>query len=589
MLVLLDACRADRLSSYGYARPTTPSIDALAREGVLFEEHYAQTTTTRSSLPSMLFSRYFIPPLFPASDRVMLKAPGDLFRTIDPAAVSLPRTLSRAGLRTAMISAHTWLREGTGFAARFDEAYDLSSRLDFDASRGYPRAKAVIDFALGWMQAHASDGFFLYLHLMDTHFPHYADEDALREMGPELAAHPPLERFTRAGGVRDASRPLDAREKAYLDALYDGDLSYVDRQLGRLFSWMRSRPEGRLLIVTADHGEGLMEAPGRFSHGLPPYEQVAHIPLVVWSPSSLRPARVGQTTEAVDLEPTILSLLGVAPPAGASFDGRDLTPLARGEALPPRPAVMLGGIRSGKYKLILRSEAEAYLSGGSATGAKAPELFDLDTDPLETHDLAAQSPEIVSRLLGLLRDRLTAPHARYLSSTTHEPPDVPFAISSRHLALEPARPCTGDTAHLEKFFGSGEGWMRFCDPQGDFLVAEEGAPPMKLGVHLPDGRYRVRLGLSGRVSVSVGGGDEREAAGGTFNPWDYFPWPVTVVDAGVAVVKGETLEIRMRPDAGTGPAALEYVGFSPIHGTTEGEKEDPARLERLRSLGYVDE
>ena len=100
-------------------------IDALAAEGTIFLNHYVQATTTRSSLPSMLSSRYFIPPLFPASAQVPYSSPEDLFRRPDPMSVSLPRALAGAGFHTALISAHTWLREETPFALEFDEATAL--------------------------------------------------------------------------------------------------------------------------------------------------------------------------------------------------------------------------------------------------------------------------------------------------------------------------------------------------------------------------------------------------------------------------------------------------------------------------------
>ncbi len=125
IVIMLDAARPDRFSCYGYPRLTTPEIDRLAAEGVVFHRHYAQATATRWSIPSMLYSRYFCAPIFPNSRHVPFSSPTALFRRPDDARISLPKAFERAGFKTAAISTHLWIGEDTPFAAEFTEANEL--------------------------------------------------------------------------------------------------------------------------------------------------------------------------------------------------------------------------------------------------------------------------------------------------------------------------------------------------------------------------------------------------------------------------------------------------------------------------------
>jgi hypothetical protein len=202
---VLDATRADRLSTYGYARRTTPNLDALAAGGVVFTSCWAQGTHTRAALPSLFYSRYFARPLFPHDPSVPYSAPEDLFRADDPELVSLPRALSAAGVHTAGISAHTWIGEDTELAREFDEFSDLSVRLPFPPGYGAPSAEQLVDAAIDWMGEHRDEDWFLYLHVMDVHTPRRLDDDA-RRWYPPGAAVPP--RFDAHGVPRDRDAPV---------------------------------------------------------------------------------------------------------------------------------------------------------------------------------------------------------------------------------------------------------------------------------------------------------------------------------------------------------------------------------------------
>ena len=322
IMILLDAALADRLSCYGYHRQTTPNIDAMAARGVVFLNHFVQDTRTRATLPTIFYSRYFLPSLFPQSDRVPYSAPEELFRGLDDEAVSMVKALSEAGLMTSMISAHSWLKPGTLFADQFDQVHDLSTELEVDRSYGYPRAEPVVDYAIDWIEAHRDQDFFLYIHMMDTHLPHPLDDDSKGFLPPEVVnSPPPLDFAARKQGT---GVELTAIERQYLDALYDGSLRYTDRHLGRLFEHVENRLGDTLIVLTSDHGEHLLEHPGRYLHGGVWYDLVARVPLIIVDPGRVDPGRVESLAEGVDIMPTVLGLLGVTLPPGKTTDGVDL-------------------------------------------------------------------------------------------------------------------------------------------------------------------------------------------------------------------------------------------------------------------------
>ena len=261
IVILLDAARPDHFSCYGYPKPTTPEIDRLAARGVVFRKAYAQGTETRTSVPRILFSRYFIPEIFPNHHSIPFTAPGDLFRKNDAQAISLPLALEARGVVTAAVSAHEWITAQSQFAREFALLYDLQSTTPFDRKYAYPRADRVVDQAIEWIGSNLRRDYFLYLHVMDTHFPHLFEADAAAFFGPGRYEG---NAFDPNGLVLDPSREHTAADKKYLDALYDGGLRYADREIGRLIAALKKwgRLDETLIVVTADHG--VSSRPPRF-------------------------------------------------------------------------------------------------------------------------------------------------------------------------------------------------------------------------------------------------------------------------------------------------------------------------------------
>ncbi|MGD2115592.1 MAG: sulfatase, partial [Acidobacteriota bacterium] len=395
IVLLVDTLRADGLGAYGYDRPTSPHLDALAEESFLFEQARAQAPCTFPSVNSFLTG---LPPSrFSGQPEGRMGIPED--------ADSLAEILRRAGYATAAVSASPIVRKNPGQFnphGGFDPGFDR-----FVDSCVWNPASVVNDHALAQLDA-LPEPFFLYLHYMDPHGPYrppadwpkrFADagfegSDAVRRGDPR-----PLAR-TIAEALR-AGEPLEpgavpAAAVAHLRNLYDEEIAYFDSQLGRLLGELTARglDGSTVLVLASDHGEEFFEH-GRLKHCNTVFDTEIRTPLLLRLPPGLEPApprRIGANAANLDLVPTLLDYLRIEPPAelagrslrGAIADAEN--PVSPSEQ-PPVVAAW-GGQRAatdGRYKLIVRPGA----GGGSRR------LYDLAADPGETRDLlAGDRPEL---------------------------------------------------------------------------------------------------------------------------------------------------------------------------------------------------
>lgn len=578
IVFLLDAARPDRFSCYGYDTKTTPEIDRLAANGVLFKNHFAQGTYTRRSVPSFLFSRYFCMPIFPSSSQVSLTTPSDVFRRPDHEQISFPVALRSAGFKTAAISAHLWISKETRFAGEFDELQDLASRFE-NRGRAYTSAEVVIDRTIEWIRSHEHDDYLLYVHLMDTHSPHHFNADAQAFFGASTydraRAHPQYEQMTDD-------------DRRYVNALYDGSLRYADRQIGRVIDDLRSRHllASTVIAVTADHGEHVLDPPAHkvFRHGGPWLDPVARIPLILHCPNKLHNAAFDGLTEGVDLAPTLLSLLDVTLPPDKSFDGIDLTALMAGRVPPRSSVVERDAIRTNRYKCLFDTGNDVLL------GPEPPELgvlqgrlYDLSADPHEMTDLFASRPEVVADLLRRYRSRLSRCYARFQAARSSEPPPSAFAIAARNIETPEPMPTLSlvtfehglATARVSMRRGlqvPPDRWKRYGAGSRSVIGALHARQPLSLTIPLPNGGYELSVKMRGRAVIVVSG-TERAVSGDSV----FKLGPITVTD--------ETFRATIVPkDA---PVALSYFGFEPAAAQREDPEVAKKRLDALRSLGYV--
>jgi arylsulfatase A-like enzyme len=544
VLILLDAARADRFSCYGYTRSTTPHIDALAADGAVFLNHFSQATATVEALPALFYSRYFSRPILPHNASVPLSDPADLFRTEDPESISLPRLLKSAGFRTAIVSAHSWIKPDTRLAREVDELHDLSTSATYPEKYGYPPAPQVVDRAIAWIGENRERDFFLYVHLMDTHFPHFLESDARAFLREEGYGDADLDRFESEGW--DHSFPLSGAQRDHLDGLYDGSLRYADREVGRLLGRLAELgiAERTLVAITSDHGEQLLESPERMGHGGPWYDLVGRVPLIVSFPGRLAPRRTEMLSEHVDVLPTVAGLLEVDVPAGRVPDGVDLTRILQGD-LSPKPYVFgPWSVRSARYKAFFGENVARSLEEDGREMPSEVEnghLYDLANDPLEHRNLWRLRPRVRTRLLSAYVEAMRSPYHRYVASVSREQPRSAFAISANHFELD---------GPSERGWRLTQGWKRFS------LRAEPSAPPLEVRFPLPNGRYRVaasvrgegRVTLAGDVVALANAADESE-----------------VLPLGSVEITEETFRAEVTPGARSG-FAIRYFSFTPWSG-----------------------
>lgn len=409
VFVLVDTLRPDYLGAYGFAGDVSPRLDALARESVLFERAFAQAPWTKPSIASLFTS------LHPETHRVLSHdgrygdASGAAPTTdaLADEATTLAESLHAAGYATAAFVANPWLLAEHGFGQGFD-VYRGADGMPMPAHR-------LLRLARDWLaERDPQRPFFLYLHFMDVHGPYRApkaDYEAVRR-SPALGPSRPLSEAERARLKAYLMRARwtksgDARDVREWRARYAAGVRVFDRQLGRFLAELRQNGvlDHALVVVTADHGEELADH-GGWDHGHGLDDHQLHVPLLVRLPGgALGGRRVGDVVSLVDVMPTLLAWAGAPLPAAAQ--GRDLSPLMRGDEAEERPS-FAGGVKWNPELRSVRTSGWKLIEDGRAGTAR---LFDLTRDPEERTDVAAAHSEVAARLAGEL-----AEHRRKLAA-----------------------------------------------------------------------------------------------------------------------------------------------------------------------------
>jgi len=384
VVIILDAARADRFSCYGYERQTTPNIDRLAAESLVFRRVFALAPYTLCSVPTMVTGLSFL-------DHGVV-AHGD---RLSAEATTLAEHLKSAGYSTACVSASP----NNSRALGTDQGYDKF----IETWQVVPRPQSTDPFllsrlALDWLAA--DDGtapIHLQLHYVPPHAP-YAPPPEF-DLFTDPAYQGRLDGSHVAINALDsgAVQPLPA-ELAHISALYDGNLRAGDAAVAQVLEALakRSRWRDTVVLVTADHGEAFLEH-GRMSHNSTVFDEMLHVPFVLRLPAgSPTSADLDRLASLADIVPTLLATAGARPEdlpdgfnllAPPALGGRFLIGRTAGD--PP-----LYALRTSRWKLVF---------AGSGMGA----LFDLAKDPGESRDLALQAPLVFSGLGQLLTERLS--------------------------------------------------------------------------------------------------------------------------------------------------------------------------------------
>lgn len=438
-VIFLDICstRADHMGVYGYKRPTTPNLDAFAKDAVVFENAVAMSSWCLPAYAS-LFTGH-VP-------EVHGHYANNPHRALPAFEATLAEKLKEAGYDTAAFSGGTYFMKIWGLDRGFDTYVNK-----FGVSKAIPGTFAeTMPGVMEWLKARDDKPFFLFIAVDDLHVPYQAllpdmfdkgykgpvnDEETrlvpfFRDYNLYMRGELPKDATNYARAAAFAS---DRSHLRHLTARYDAALHTADKRVGDFFRFLKENGlwDRSALIVSADHGEQLGEH-SLLGHTEGLYEPVTHVPLIMRVPGAerLNGRRLKQLVERVDMMPTILDLAGVDH-SGLQLQGKSLLPLLENPALelrryayssskrnlPGTPDQLIDErvIRDRRWKL------HWYLYKGGY------ELYDLQNDPLETVDLSGREPGVLKRLSFELLKRVeqVRPHAPGLPSDRLPPPPPP--------------------------------------------------------------------------------------------------------------------------------------------------------------------
>jgi arylsulfatase A-like enzyme len=456
VLVTVDCLRADHVGFMGYKRPTTPFLDALAKESFVVPSAIVAGAPTYYSLPAILASRY---PLALGRDVLGL----------GPDEPTLASVLKLAGYATAAFAAaNPYISSRFSYEHGFDTFRDFlkanpdhpqeepnaetsnrwATRLNrklqtirprlgplrtiyddlyfhycqrttpvadsLDALRRFPAADVIVDHARSWLSSIGDAPCFLWLHLMDPHSPYYPKEAALALMRDDLVT-PLRARYLNSYWNRsDLGARRLARHRAEVVALYDAGIRWVDTQVARLIETLResNRWDNCIFAFTADHGEEFLDHGGRYHPPSRLMEELIHVPLLLRVPGSARREVAEFPFSTLHLAPTLLEAAQLPAPAGfqgrsyweelrrgGGFDGVAISECVADCTNPFRQENRIGprllSIRESRFKLVLHFDPLGI------------DLYDLEEDPGEHAPLSsiAQKPTR-RRLLEIARDHL---------------------------------------------------------------------------------------------------------------------------------------------------------------------------------------
>lgn len=383
VLIVSDATRADHLSLYGYNRLTTPFLETLAPDAIVFDQAMSQGTHTIVSTPSLLASVY------PSTHKLV-----NYRNVLDPKFELISETLKRAGYATFGCAANPHLGITNGFSPGFDTYLFPMHWEDVDAPK-------VFGSLIDWLPRAGPQPFFGFLFCIDPHTPYNPPPPYNTLFDPSWEDKPVT------AGIR--GKPMPEAKLRNLIAQYDGEIALVDKAIGDLVAALQARDlfANTVLVYTSDHGEALYDRDNDFGHGKAPYEEVVRIPLLIRFPSPLKfpsvtfAGRCDEVVSHVDILPTIADFLHLERPKSAM--GLSFLDVLENKK-PEREKIAfleqileqygpyhIQALRTKNYKLI------KFLNYENDT-TRTSELYDLVHDPKEKKNLFFEKPDLAKKL-----------------------------------------------------------------------------------------------------------------------------------------------------------------------------------------------
>lgn len=384
ILISIDSLRADHVGCYGYGRDTTPNLDRFAAEGVRFEQHISSSSWTLPAHAALFTS---------VADSVhgCVEATGT---GLNPAFVTLAERFQGAGYATGGFYGGPYLSDAFGLGQGFDvyeyavdgnlhtvfpedkvEAWGNNPQNHARSHRGVTNDAVYGEFA-EWMNGQEG-AFFAFLHLWDVHYDFTPPAPWDTRFGDAYSGPVDGEDFSSDHGLY---RPgMDTGDFDRLIALYDGEIGWTDTFLGKLREDLTrlGALENTVIAITADHGTEFFEH-GTKGHRQTLFDEVVHVPFVLWGPGVDAGTVVAQQTRMIDLGPTLLELADLARPDGVM--GESLAPAARGEDFGASRAAVCELYTIGFELRAVRTADGKFLTDG----VKDSEAwYDLSSDPME--------------------------------------------------------------------------------------------------------------------------------------------------------------------------------------------------------------
>ncbi|MEM1177372.1 MAG: sulfatase [Acidobacteriota bacterium] len=505
VLISVDTLRADRLSLYGYPRPTTPVLDRWAAErAAVFENTVAPAAWTVPSHLSMLTG-------LDAWRHGFNHDVGSLGRSL-AAKVEAPLLAERlrdAGYTTAAETGGAYLAEAYGFNRGFDTyaAWPRPERFEVELT-------TLVDRAIEFVSRPHSTPYFFFLHTYDVHDPYRCTSDRWSEI-TDVPAPPKGTRIallsqkpSPESGYQKQSefqlRPLRSKvtlTPELINACYDAGVARMDAEVGRLLRALESAPGPTpLVILTSDHGEALGEY-GRIGHNRLDDANLM-VPLIIADPAGRGAGmRVERQVRLLDLVPTVLELLGQ--PAADGLDGRSLVPLMEGESA-EIPPVAWSYSATGNRGISMRhgNRLKAIFPNTVWAPVRTPiEVFDLRQDPEEVH--ALENPELAGRLTASIHRSFTD-HAVGLRLRLVNGGAEPFegVIRSRSVSVQGVKSTDLACPCLE--FETPDGARLRVQPGEDFTLHFERILGTHLNLETAGGSFRLPVAdLNGRGTYRI--------------------------------------------------------------------------------------
>ncbi len=380
IVVMIDTLRADHTTPYAKTRVKTPVLDRLAREGVLYERFSAVEDWTKPSCATMLTGLY---PCTHRAETEMARLPAS--------ARMISEEMKTAGVATAAFIANGYVSDKFGFKRGWD-AYTNYIRESKPTN-----AERVFGDAATWIEANKDKRFFAYVHTIDPHVPYAPPTEFLQMYDSEPYSGPIQPRMTHLQ-IEDLKKdklvPMD-RDKQYIEALYDGEISYHDKWFGGFLQKLSDLGllEDTLIVVVSDHGEEFWEH-GSVGHGHQLHQELIHVPFILmWKGVLPAGVRVADNKDHAMLVPTIFDAMKMKAPS--YLDGRSAIPRASGRQEPGPHAGFSThqedrlAVWSGRWKLMMNGPIYTF-------------LYDVESDPGSRTDLDEERPITVTYLRGLL-------------------------------------------------------------------------------------------------------------------------------------------------------------------------------------------